>query len=86
MTATPAEFVASLAAAFPGGIAADTGWAEVRRGEAGLRFDFSPIAPLRLGSLALPRMEVAITVIAGDEAPAAALLADVDRATQRGGG
>lgn len=86
MTATPAEFVASLDGAFPGAVASGPGWAEIRREAVCLRFDFTIAEPLRIGSLALPRMQVAISVPAGDAAAAERLLADVDRATQRGGG
>lgn len=86
MTATPAEFVTSLGGAFPGAVAAGADWAEVRRDAVCLRFDFAVGEPLRIGSLALPRMEVAISVLAGDAAAAECLLAEVDRATQRGGG
>lgn len=86
MTATPAEFVASLNGAFPGAVEADDDWAEVRRDMVCLHFDFAVCEALRIGSLALPRMQVAISVLAGDAADAEKLLADVDRATQRGGG
>lgn len=86
MTATPGEFVTSLNSAFPGAVEAGADWAEVRRDAVCLRFDFAVGEPLRIGSLALPRMEVTISVQAGDAAAAECLLAAVDRATQRGGG
>lgn len=86
MSTTAGEFVASLTAAFPGAVAAGEGWAEIHRDGAGLRFEFTPVAPLTIGSLSLPRIELAIAVTAGDEAAAEELLTAVDRATQRGGG
>jgi hypothetical protein len=86
MTATPAEFVASLSTAFPGAVTDGTGSVELAGDAARLRFAFTPIAPLRLGALNLARMEVVVSVVAGDAAAAQALLEAVDRATQRGGG
>ena len=50
---------------------------------AGLAFTLSPLPPLRLGRLELPRQEVAVAVVKGDPAAAAELLARIDRATQR---
>ena len=86
MTATPAEFVASLSTAFPGAVTDGPGWAEVAGASARLRLAFTPIAPLRLGALNLARMEVVVSVVAGGASAAQALLEAVDRATQRGGG
>lgn len=86
MTATPGEFVTSLNSAFPGAVEAGADWAEVRREATRLRFDFAVGEPLRIGSLALPRMAVTISQLAGDAAAGERLLAEVDRATQRGGG
>jgi len=86
MTATPAEFIGSLGVAFPGQIESGAGWASVARDGACLRFDFATESPLRIGSLALPRMLVTVTVMAGEAGAAERLLEAVDRATQRGGG
>ncbi len=86
MTATPAEFVSSLSTAFPGAVIAGAGWAELAGEAARLRFAFTPIAPLCLGALNLARMEVVVSVLAGNAADARALVEAVDRATQRGGG
>lgn len=86
MTATPGEFANSLRAAFPGEVAEGDGWFAVAHGAVTLRFDYVIETPLRIGILELPRMQVTVTVAAGDPEAASAMLEAVDRASQRGGG
>jgi hypothetical protein len=86
MTGSAAEFRRALRQAF--GEAVDESGAGVRLAVDGvrLRFDIAGEAPLRIGALALERVQVRVSVEAGDPAAAGRLLARVDRATQRGGG
>ncbi|NJD26071.1 MAG: hypothetical protein FIB06_11770 [Betaproteobacteria bacterium] len=86
MTGSAAEFRRALRQAF--GPAAVEFGAGVRLMVDGvcLRFDIAAEAPLRLGSLALERLQVRVSVESGDFEAARRLLARVDRATQRGGG
>lgn len=86
MTATPAEFGNSLKIAFPGQVEEGAGWFQVSVRDVCLRFDYTLKAPLRIGILALPRMEVSVAVLAGEPEAASLLLQAVDRVTQRGGG
>lgn len=86
MTATPTEFGNSLRAAFPGEIGEGDGWLEVSRQDVRVRFDYLLLAPLRIGILALPRMEVIVSIEAGQPDAVSELLERVDRFTQRGGG
>ncbi len=86
MTVTSQEFVHGLETAFPGAVTAAGDWVEVARSGVRLRFTFRSIPPLRLGILSLARIEVEVSVQAGDATAAQALLTEIDRATQRGGG
>ncbi|WP_434516165.1 hypothetical protein AB6Q56_05910 [Dechloromonas sp. ARDL1] len=54
--------------------------------EATLHFALSEQNPLRIAALQLATLRVEISVVAGDESAAQRLLAQVDRATLRGGG
>lgn len=86
MTATPAEFVAALGTAFPGAVVSGDGWVEVSQRDTRLRFEWSPLPPLRIGALVLARIDVLVRIVAGDADAAQAFLNTVDRLTQRGGG
>jgi hypothetical protein len=86
MTTTPQELLVSLQTAFPDAIKASPGAIEITEPEASLRYDYESVPALRLGSLALSRLSVSITVLAGTESAVNDLIDRVDRATQRGGG
>jgi hypothetical protein len=86
MTGSAAEFRRALRQAF-GESVVESG-AGVRLAIEGicLRFELTAMAPLRIGALALERVQVRVSVESGDADAARRLLARVDRATQRGGG
>jgi hypothetical protein len=84
--ATADEFARSLRAAMPGAVDSGAGRFEVARGEATIAVGVSVLPPRRLGALALPRIRVAIDFVAGPGDACLALLAEMDRAMQRGGG
>lgn len=86
MSGTPAEFIRALETAFGDAVRVEGRQVSVATPAAGLAFTLSPLPPLRLGRLELPRQEVAVAVVKGEPAAAAELLARIDRATQRGGG
>ena len=86
MTATPAEFVAALGTAFPGAVVSGDGWVEVSHYGTRLRFEWSPLPPLRIGALVLGRIDVSVQIVAGETEAAQTFLNTVDRLTQRGGG
>lgn len=80
------EFIRAVDAAFPGTVVRGGAALTVSDAKASLRIAYSEGAPQRLGALQLPSLLVQISVLAGDAQSAAALLARLDRATQRGGG
>lgn len=86
MTATPAEFIGSLQAAFPAAVEAAANCLIVTHGPARVRFDYQVAPSWRIGSLQLPCLQVGITVEDGEPDAVAALVERADRATQRGGG
>lgn len=86
MSCTPDEFRRSLVQAF-GDAVTDTADGLLLAGEAAcLHFSLSEQQPRRIAALQLSTLRVEISVRAGDEAAARRLLAQVDRATLRGGG
>lgn len=86
MSCTPDEFRRSLVQAF-GEAVSDTADGLLLAGdEASLHFALSEQHPRRIAALQLSTLQVEISVRAGDETAARRLLAQVDRATLRGGG
>lgn len=86
MTGAPAEFLRALKGGFGAAVVTGAAHAEVEAGGARLRFDLEPLPPARHGALQLERFAVEVSVLSGSPEAASALLARVDRATQRGGG
>jgi hypothetical protein len=86
MSSTPAEFRRALAAAFADAVSGDDAGVLVADGETHLHFALTAEKPQRIGALQLATLRVEITVRKGTDTAASALLARVDRATQRGGG
>lgn len=86
MSCTPAEFHRVLAKAFGEAVSLMPDGLLLRGEEASLHFALSEQEPLRIAALQLATLRVEISVRAGDEAAARRLLAQVDRATLRGGG
>ena len=86
MSCTPEEFRRSLVQAFGDAVSDTTGGLLLAGDEASLHFALSEQSPLRIAALQLATLRVEISVRAGCEAAARRLLAQVDRATLRGGG
>ncbi len=86
MNSTPAEFRRALAHAFPGCVSEEEGGLCLTAGGTQLYFALRSEKPRQIGALQLATLHVDIAVRAGDEAAARKLLAQVDRATLRGGG
>lgn len=86
MSCTSDEFRRSLVQAF-GDAVSDTPDGLLLAGkEASLHFALSEQQPLRIAALQLSTLRVEISVRTGDQSAARRLLAQVDRATLRGGG
>lgn len=86
MSSTPAEFRRALAQAFAAAVSEADDGLLLTVDEVRLHFALRDLPPRQIGALQLARMQVDITVQTGLPAEAEALLARVDRATQRGGG
>ena len=67
-------------------VSADGDGLLVSEGEVRLRFALSSVEAARVGALQLSTLRVEISVLQGSAEAASALLARIDRATQRGGG
>lgn len=86
MSCTVAEFRHALEKAFGAALSIVPDGLLLAGEEASLHFALSEQEPLRIAALQLATLRVEISVRAGDEAAARRLLAQVDRATLRGGG
>lgn len=86
MSCTAEEFRRALEQAFGGAVSGTSDGLLLAGEEASLHFALSEQKPLRLAALQLARLRVEVSLGAGDEAAARRLLAQVDRATLRGGG
>lgn len=86
MSSTPGEFRRALFAAFADAVSEEDAGLLVADGEARLHFALKSEKLQRIGALQLSILRVEITVRQGTEQAASALLAQIDRATQRGGG
>ena len=86
MSSTPAEFRRALVQAFGAAVRDEADGLLLAVADVHLHFALSELPVRRIGALQLARLQVDITVQAGQPAAAGDLLARVDRATQRGGG
>ena len=86
MSCTAAEFRRVLEKTFGEAVSSTPEGLLLSTDEASLHFALSEQSPLRIAALQLATLRVEISVRAGDEAAAQRLLAQVDRATLRGGG
>ena len=85
--ATTVEFERGLRLAVPTGVSVPSpGCLRVERGDTVLQIDFTVLPERRLGLFRLPVLQARYRFLAGDVPARAALLAHIDRATQRGGG
>lgn len=86
MSSTPEEFCRALRQAFASAVSDDGDGVVLAIADVRLHFALKSLPARRIGALQLARLQVDISVQAGSLAAAEALLARVDRATQRGGG
>lgn len=86
MTCTAEEFRRALVAAFGAAVSRTPNGLLLAGRDASLTFALREQPLLRLAALQLARLRVEIDVHAGDDLAAQDLLAQVDRATLRGGG
>jgi hypothetical protein len=86
MNSTPAEFQRALVKAFGTAVSESADGLLLAVDHVRLNFALSSQSPRKIGALQLAVLRVEISVLDGDAAAAAKLLARVDRATQRGGG
>ena len=86
MSSTPAEFRRAMCNALGAAVSAEADGLLVTDGEVCLRFTLSSVDAQRIGALQLNTLRVEIAVLQGSAEAVAALLARIDRATQRGGG
>jgi ribosomal protein S3 len=86
MSSTPGEFRRAMFHALGDAVSADGDGLLVSEGEVRLRFALSSVEAARVGALQLNNLRVDISVLQGSAEAASALLARIDRATQRGGG
>ena len=86
MNSTPAEFRRALVQAFGDAVSDDETGVLLATGNVILHFALAVAATTRIGALEINLLRVEISVRSGDERAARNLQAQVDRATQRGGG
>jgi hypothetical protein len=86
MNSTPGEFERSLRLAFATAVGSTADGLLLDVDGIRLHFALRRENPGRIGALQLAALRVEVSVLAGDAKAAARLLAQVDRATLRGGG
>ena len=86
MSSTPGEFRRAMVNALGAAVSEDADGLLVSDGEVRLRFALSSTEAQRVGALQLNALRVEISVLQGGAEAVSALLARIDRATQRGGG
>jgi hypothetical protein len=86
MNSTPAEFGRALRLVYGVAVSADETGLLLNAEGVALHFALSSESPRKIGALQIASLRVEISVREGDEASAKSLLAQVDRATLRGGG
>lgn len=87
IAATAEEYRRGLMQAFPGGVSGGPLRYEVVQGDAAMEIELAPGAARTLGGLlCLPSLAVRIRFTGGTPQAQAALLAQLDRASHRGGG
>jgi hypothetical protein len=86
MNSTPAEFGRALRLVYGVAVSADETGLLLNTEGVALHFALYSESPRKIGALQIASLRVEISVREGDEASAKSLLAQVDRATLRGGG
>lgn len=86
MSASLAEFLAGLEAAFPGTLEGAAPQLAVRHHACRMAIHVQAGPPLALGSLRLPTLDVTLNLSGGSQDEQNAMLAHLDRVTHRGGG
>jgi hypothetical protein len=86
VTATRAEFVRGLQAAFPGRVEEIAERLRIDDGRATMEISLTALPDRRIALLRLPNLRVHIRFTQGTRADQEAMLAYMDRATHRGGG
>ena len=86
MNSTPAEFGRALRLVYGVAVSADETGLLLNAEGVALHFALYSESPRKIGALQIASLRVEISVREGDEASAKSLLAQVDRATLRGGG
>jgi hypothetical protein len=86
MNGNPEEFRRALVQAFGAAVTETASGLQLAVDGVQLHFTLRRESSQQIGALQLAMLRVEISVQHGDETEAAALLARVDRATQRGGG
>ena len=86
MNSTPAEFTRALRLAFGAAVSETHDGLLLSSPESTLHFSLQSEIPHKIGALHIATLRVRISVRQGDESAAQKLLAQVDRATLRGGG
>jgi hypothetical protein len=86
MNSTPAEFRRALLQAFGPAVSNEGDGLLLSLDGVRLHFALQAEAPRKIGALKIASLRVEISVQEGAAAAAESLLAQVDRATQRGGG
>ena len=86
MNSTPSEFGRALRLVYGVAVSADETGLLLNTEGVALHFALYSESPRKIGALQIASLRVEISVREGDEASAKSLLAQVDRATLRGGG
>lgn len=86
MNSSPAEFRRALIQAFGGAVSETADGVLLSVGEVRILFVLKSLPPRKIGALQIADLRVAISVQSGEAPAAGRLLAQVDRATLRGGG
>lgn len=86
MSSTPGEFRRAMFTALGAAVSEDGADLVVDEGGVRLRFALRSEEAQRIGALQLNALRVEISVLQGGADAVSALLARIDRATQRGGG
>mgnify|MGYP001124464562 CR=1 FL=1 len=86
MNSSPAEFRRALVQAFGEAVSETADGVQLVVGEVQIMFVLDSQPPRRIGALQIADLRVDISVQSGESPAADRLLAQVDRATQRGGG
>ena len=86
VSATPAEYRHGLRLAFPGRVRESAGQLSIEDAGVRLEIGLEVLPPRVIAALHLPVLRATLRFVGGSPANQSALLAHLDRATQRGGG